>query len=49
MAHGTLFNLEMPNVDPSAEDHVKIAERALVKGRFMANNTIAGVQTLVSW
>lgn len=46
-AQGTLFNLEMPNVDVSAEEWLHMSERALVKGNFLASNTIAGVQTLV--
>lgn len=47
LAQGTLFNLEMPNIDSSAEDWLHLSERALVKGNFLASNTIAGVQTLV--
>lgn len=47
MAQGTMFNIEMPNFDSSAEDWLHLAERALVKGDFLSNNTLAGVQTLV--
>ena len=47
LAQGTLFNIEMPNIDPSAEDWLHLWERALVKGNFFANNTIPAVQTLV--
>ncbi|VUC36500.1 unnamed protein product [Clonostachys rosea] len=46
MAQGTMFNIEMPNFDSSAEDWLHLAERALVKGDFLSNNTLAGVQTL---
>ncbi|KAH7070681.1 hypothetical protein BKA63DRAFT_545166 [Paraphoma chrysanthemicola] len=46
MAQGTMFNIEMPHYDPSAEDWVRLAERALVKGDFLSNNTVAGLQTL---
>ncbi|WWC98837.1 hypothetical protein V866_005730 [Kwoniella sp. B9012] len=46
LAQGTLYNLEMPNNDPSAEDWLHLSERALVKGNFFANNTIPAVQTL---
>lgn len=48
LAQGTLFNIEMPNTDPSAEDWLRLSEQALVKGKFLANNTISAVQTLVS-
>ncbi|KAH7082385.1 fungal-specific transcription factor domain-containing protein [Paraphoma chrysanthemicola] len=46
MAQGTMFNIEMPHYDTSAEDWVGLAERALVKGDFLSNNTVAGLQTL---
>ena len=48
MAQGTMFNIEMPNCDPSAEDWLHLSERALVKGDFLSNNMVAGLQTLVS-
>lgn len=48
LAQGTLFSLELPLNDPAAEDWLHLSERALVKGNFFANNTIPGVQTLVS-
>lgn len=47
MAQGTLFNIEMPNFDSSAEDWLHLSERALVKGEFLSNNMVAGLQTLV--
>ncbi|KIL92314.1 hypothetical protein FAVG1_04723 [Fusarium avenaceum] len=46
MAQGTMFNIEMPNCDSSAEEWLRISERALVKGEFLSNNTVAGLQTL---
>lgn len=47
MAQGTLFNIEMPNFDSSAEDWLHLSERALVKGEFLSNNMVTGLQTLV--
>jgi hypothetical protein len=49
MAQGTMFNIEMPNCDSSAEEWLRLSERALVKGEFLSNNTLAGLQTLVSY
>ncbi|KAJ9144638.1 Transcription factor [Pleurostoma richardsiae] len=46
MAQGTMFNIEMPDSDSSAEDWLRLSERALVKGDFLSNNTVAGLQTL---
>ncbi|OAA59728.1 Transcription factor [Niveomyces insectorum RCEF 264] len=46
MAKGTAYNIEMPPNDSSAEDWLHLAEMALVKGDFLSNNTLAGVQTL---
>ncbi|KAL2432701.1 hypothetical protein ABEF95_014691 [Exophiala dermatitidis] len=46
MAQGTLFNIEMSNYDSSAEDWLHLSERALVKGDFLSNNMVAGLQTL---
>ncbi|PYI29943.1 hypothetical protein BP00DRAFT_437272 [Aspergillus indologenus CBS 114.80] len=46
LAQGTLFNIEMPNYDSSAEDWLHLSELALVKGRFLSNNMVAGLQTL---
>jgi hypothetical protein len=48
MSQGTIFNIEMPSYDSSAEDWLHLSERALVKGDFLSNNLLAGVQTLVS-
>ncbi|KAK2600059.1 hypothetical protein QQS21_005223 [Conoideocrella luteorostrata] len=47
MAQGTMFNIEMPNCDSSAENWLHHSERALVKGEFLSNNTVAGLQTLM--
>ncbi|KAJ3549622.1 hypothetical protein NM208_g411 [Fusarium decemcellulare] len=46
MAQGTMFNIEMPNCDSSAQEWLCLSERALVKGEFLSNNTVAGLQTL---
>lgn len=43
-----MFNIEMPDCDSSAEDWLHLSERALVKGHFLSNNMVAGLQTLVS-
>lgn len=43
-----MFNIEMPDCDSSAEDWLHLSERALVKGNFLSNNMVAGLQTLVS-
>ena len=48
MAQGTMFNIEMPNYDSSAEEFLHLSERAMVKGEFLSNNMVAGLQTLVS-
>jgi hypothetical protein len=48
MAQGTMYNIEMPNYDSSAEEWLYLSERALVKGKFLSKNTVAGLQTLVS-
>ncbi|WVF69451.1 hypothetical protein IAT40_004228 [Kwoniella sp. CBS 6097] len=46
LAQGTLFNIEMPYNDSSAEVWLQLSERALVKSDFFANNTIPAIQTL---
>ncbi|KAL4901553.1 hypothetical protein BDW74DRAFT_187209 [Aspergillus multicolor] len=46
LAHGTMFNIEMPNYDPSAEEWLHLSEQALVKGHFLSNNMVPGLQTL---
>jgi hypothetical protein len=47
MSQGTLYNIEMAYNDSSAEDWLRLSELALVKGDFLATNTIPGLQTLV--
>lgn len=49
MAQGTMYNIEMPNYDLSAEDWLRLSEQALVKGDFLSNNMVPGLQTLVSF
>lgn len=48
MAQGTEYNIEMPACDPSIEEWMHLSQLALVKGDFLSNNMVAGVQTLVS-
>ena len=47
LAMGALHNLELLPDDSVAGDYLQLAKTCLVKGDFMTNNTIAGVQTLV--
>ena len=47
MAQGTIYNIEMPAFDSSADHWLRLAELALVKGNVLSNNTLPGVQTLV--
>lgn len=46
MAQGTMYNIEMPSHDPSAEEWLSLSEQALIKGNFLSNNMVAGLQTL---
>ncbi|KAH7411112.1 hypothetical protein BKA64DRAFT_692805 [Cadophora sp. MPI-SDFR-AT-0126] len=46
IAQGTMYNIEMPPFDASADAWLHLAELALVKGDFLSNNMIPGVQTL---
>ncbi|KFZ02024.1 hypothetical protein V500_00474 [Pseudogymnoascus sp. VKM F-4518 (FW-2643)] len=46
IAQGAMFNIEMANDDSSVEEWLQLSERALVKGDFLSNNTVAGLQTL---
>ena len=48
MAQGTMYNIEMPPFDASADHWIRLAELALVKGNFLSNHTLPGLQTLVS-
>ncbi|KAK5094261.1 hypothetical protein LTS08_008681 [Lithohypha guttulata] len=45
-AQGTMYNIEMPHCDASVEDWLNLSEKALVKGEFLSNNMIPGLQTL---
>ena len=47
MAQGTMFNIETADNDSSAEELLHLSESALVRGDFLSNNTVAGLQTLV--
>ncbi|PVH82125.1 hypothetical protein DL98DRAFT_653478 [Cadophora sp. DSE1049] len=47
IAQGTMYNIEMPAFDSSADSWLHLAELALVKGDFLSNNMIPGVQTLM--
>ncbi|KAI9147388.1 hypothetical protein HJFPF1_12408 [Paramyrothecium foliicola] len=46
LAQGTMYNIEMASYDSSAEEFLHLAERALVKGDFLLNHTVPGLQTL---
>ncbi|KAK5077349.1 hypothetical protein LTR51_003038 [Lithohypha guttulata] len=41
-----MYNIEMPHCDASVEDWLNLSEKALVKGEFLSNNMIPGLQTL---
>nr|XP_019009006.1 uncharacterized protein I206_06694 [Kwoniella pini CBS 10737]OCF47787.1 hypothetical protein I206_06694 [Kwoniella pini CBS 10737] len=47
LAMGALHNLELRPDDSSAEEYMQCSEDCLTKGRFMTNNTVAGVETLI--
>nr|XP_019044409.1 hypothetical protein I302_07693 [Kwoniella bestiolae CBS 10118]OCF23339.1 hypothetical protein I302_07693 [Kwoniella bestiolae CBS 10118] len=47
-AVGSYYNLELTPDDSSVEDYIRISQACLAKGDFLANNTTAGVQTLVA-
>lgn len=47
LAMGVLHNLEVGPNDPLGEEYLSLAKACLVKGDFLKNNTIAGVQSLV--
>ncbi|KAL5330096.1 hypothetical protein ACEPPN_003620 [Leptodophora sp. 'Broadleaf-Isolate-01'] len=46
MAQGTIYNIEMPAFHSSADNWLHLSELALMKGDFLSNNTIPGLQTL---
>jgi hypothetical protein len=47
LAMGVLHDLEVQPNDASADDFLRMAKLCLVKGDFMSNNAVAGLQTLV--
>jgi hypothetical protein len=47
-AMGALYSLELPPNDPVATEYFMLSKACLVKGNFMVNTAISGVQTLVS-
>lgn len=46
-AMGALYSLELPPNDPVAMEYHTLSKACLVKGNFLVNNAISGVQTLV--
>jgi hypothetical protein len=46
-AMGSYYNLELPPDDSSVEEYLELSRSCLAKGDFLANNTIAALQTLV--
>lgn len=47
LAQGNVFNIEIASDPTVPEKLLRLSELALVKGDFLSNNTVAGVQTLV--
>ena len=45
-ALGALHSLELPAGDPSAEEYLVLAQQCLVKGDFLRDGTLPGVQAL---
>lgn len=48
LAQGTVFNIELPSYDESVEEWLYLSQQSLVKGNFMSDNMVVGLQTLVS-
>ena len=48
LALGALYNLEVSSNDPLGQEFAVSAYAALVKGNFMNQPTVAGIQALVS-
>ncbi|KAF2829606.1 hypothetical protein CC86DRAFT_285630 [Ophiobolus disseminans] len=46
LAQGNVFNIEIASDPTVSEELLRLSELALVKGDFLSNNTVAGVQTL---
>lgn len=47
LAQGNVFNIEIASDHTVPEELLRLSELALMKGDFLSNNTVAGVQTLV--
>lgn len=47
LAQGNVFNIEIASDPTIPEELLRLSELALMKGNFLSNNTVAGVQTLV--
>lgn len=47
-AMGALYSLELPPNDPVATEYHALSKACLVKGNFLVNTAMSGVQTLVS-
>jgi hypothetical protein len=45
---GSYYNLELSPDDSTVEAYIRVSQACLAKGDFLANNTTAGIQTLVS-
>ncbi|KAJ8113234.1 hypothetical protein OPT61_g4591 [Boeremia exigua] len=46
LAQGNVFNIEIASNPTIPEELLHLSELALMKGNFLSNNTVAGVQTL---
>ncbi|KAJ4987063.1 transcriptional regulatory protein C1F7.11c 2 [Stagonosporopsis vannaccii] len=46
LAQGNVFNIEIASDPTVPEELLRLSELALMKGDFLSNNTVAGVQTL---
>ena len=47
LAQGNVFNIEIASDPTITEELLRLSELALMKGDFLSNNTVAGIQTLV--
>jgi hypothetical protein len=47
LAQGNVFNIEIASDPTVPEKLLRLSELAMLKGDFLSNNTVAGVQTLV--
>jgi hypothetical protein len=48
LAMGSYYSLEVAPDDSSVEEYLTLSQACLSKADFLSNNTIAGIQTLVS-